>query len=219
MLEGLMTDTALSGDPAAPDTPRQGRFRFELDPIKAARAALALKESIAAVTTDDDELLADMIEGETDLFEIIDRLIARRAENMALAAGAAQHIETMRGRRERFERLAEQDRTLITQAMVIAELPSVRRPVATLSLSARAAKLVIDDEAAIPSSFWKAGDPKLDKSALAEAVRAHATARAEAIAALPQDPDARAEAIAGRPPEIPGAHLEAAPPSLTIRER
>jgi hypothetical protein len=197
----------------------RGRFRFELDPIKAARAALALKESIAAVATDDDELLTDMIEGETDLFEIIDRLIARRAENMALAAGAAQHIETMRGRRERFERLAEQDRTLITQAMLIAELPSVRRPIATLSLSARAAKLVIDDEAAIPSSFWKVGDPRLDRSALAEAVKASSAARAEAIAALPEDPRARDEAIANLPPEIPGAHLEAAPPSLTIRER
>ena len=198
-----MTDAAEI--PTTPDKTAKGRFRFELDPVKAARAALAVRESIAAVTTDDDELLADMIEGETDLFEIIDRLIARRAENMALAAGAAQHIETMRGRRERFERLAEQDRTLITQAMLIAELPSVRRPVATLSLSARAAKLVIDDEAAIPSSFWKVGDPRLDRSALAEAVKASAAARAEAIAGLP--------------PEIPGAHLEAAPPSLTIRER
>ena len=202
-----------------PDKAAKGRFRFELDPIKAARAALAVRESIAAVTTDDDELLTDMIEGETDLFEIIDRLIARRAENMALAAGAAQHIETMRGRRERFERLAEQDRTLITQAMLIAELPSVRRPIATLSLSARAAKLVIDDEAAIPSGFWKVGDPRLDKIALAEAVKASAAARAEAIVALPEDPSERDEAIANLPPEIPGAHLEAAAASLTIRER
>jgi hypothetical protein len=95
----------------------------------------------------------------------------------------------------------------------------VRRPVATLSLSARAAKLVIDDEAAIPSSFWKVGDPRLDRSALAEAVKASAAARAEAIVALPEDPRARVEAIANLPPEIPGAHLEAAPPSLTIRER
>jgi hypothetical protein len=219
MLEGPMTDAALSEGPPTADKPTRGRPRFQLDPIKAARAALAVRESIAAVATDDDELLTDMIEGETDLFEIIDRLIARRAENMALAAGAAQHIETMRGRRERFERLAEQDRTLITQAMLIAELPSVRRPVATLSLSARAAKLVIDDEAAIPSGFWKVGDPRLDKIALAEAVKASAAARAEAIAALPEDPRARDEAIASLPPEIPGAHLEAAPPSLTIRER
>ena len=214
-----MTDAALSEGPPTADKPTRGRPRFQLDPIKAARAALAVRESIAAVATDDDELLTDMIEGETDLFEIIDRLIARRAENMALAAGAAQHIETMRGRRERFERLAEQDRTLITQAMLIADLPSVRRPVATLSLSARAAKLVIDDEAAIPSGFWKAGDPRLDRSALAEAVKASAAARAEAIVALPEDPRARVEAIANLPPEIPGAHLEAAPPSLTIRER
>ena len=212
-----MTDAAEIS--AFPDKPAKGRFRFELDPIKAARAALAVRESIAAVAGEDDDLLTDMIEGETDLFEIIDRLIARRAENMALAAGAAKHIETMSGRRERFERLAEQDRTLITQAMLIAELPSVRRPVATLSLSARAAKLVIDDEAAIPSGFWKVGDPRLDKIALAEAVKASAAARAEAIAALPEDPRARDEAIAGLPPEIPGAHLEAAPPSLTIRER
>ncbi len=214
-----MTDAALTEGPQAVEKPPRGRLRFELDPIKAACAALAVKESIAAVTPDDDELFADMIEGETDLFEIIDRLVARRAENMALAAGAAQHIETMRGRRERFEKLAEQDRTLITQAMVIAELPSVRRPVATLSLSARAAKLVIDDEAAIPSGFWKAGDPKLDRIALAEAVKAYAAARAEAIAALPEDPGARDAAIAVLPSEIPGAHLEAAPPSLTIRER
>jgi hypothetical protein len=219
MPEVPMTDATLSEHLPIAGRPTRGRPKIQLDPIKAARAALDLKESIAAVAGEDDELLADMIEGETDLFEIIDRLIARRAENMALAAGAAKHIETMCGRRERFESLAEQDRTLITQALVIAELPSVRRPVATLSLSARAARLVIDDEAAIPSSFWKVGDPRLDKIALAEAVKASAAARAEAIAALPDDPRARDDAIADLPPEIPGAHLEAAPPSLTIRER
>jgi hypothetical protein len=208
-----MTDSKVPGQLSA--TERRVRGQSELDPILAACAALAVKVALPALAEDDDELVLDMIEGETDLFEIIDGLVARRAENMALAAGAAKHIETMNARKDRFERLAEQDRALLTQIMVIADLLSVRRPLATLSLSARAAKLVIDDEAAIPSTFWKTGDPKLDRIALTEAVKA----RAAALAALPQEPEAREAAMAGLPPEIPGAHMEPAPPSLTIRER
>jgi len=186
-----------------------------LDPTRAAQAALAVKQSLFDLAGDDEDLFLDMIEGETGLIEIIDRLLARRAEHLALAEGLSRHVELMKSRQARFERVAEQDRLLVTQALLIAELGSLKRPTATLTMSARGVKLVVDEEADIPAAYFKPGDPKLDRTALAAALKV----RAEAMAGLPEDPEARAAALAALPGEVPGAHLEAAAPSLTIRER
>lgn len=185
-----------------------------LDPVREAAAAKALRESIlAAVGGEDEALLIDAIEGETNLFEMIDALLERRADSLGLAEGVAKAIERLEVRKRRFEARAEADKALVEQALSIAEVKTVERPIGTLTMARRAPSLVIAEESDIPAKYWKAGEPKLDRKALA----ADLAARAKAIAALPEDPAEREAAIAELPPEIPGASLSNGAPSLTVR--
>lgn len=163
-----------------------------LDPIKEAAAAKGLIESLRAESGTDDELLLDMVEGETSLFEAIDALLLRMVESKGLAEGVSAAIQEMEARKRRFEARYASDKTIIEQALMIAEIEAkVERPLATLTLARRAPKVEIQTEADIPAEFWKTGDPTLDKKAL--------------LAALKD----------GTP--VPGACLSNAAPSLTAR--
>jgi hypothetical protein len=161
-----------------------------IDPLREAQAAKALRESIAALDGDD-ALLTDMVEGETQLFEALDRLLRRIADNRAVVEGIAAEEARLGERRRRYEKRVQDDRSLIEQAMMIADLPKLERPTATLSLAKRQPSAIIDTEADIPAEFWKTPAPALDKKALLAALK-----------------DGR---------DVPGATLSNAAPSLTIR--
>lgn len=190
-----------------------GKRETFLDPAKAALAVKGLRESLAAVDADDEALLLDTIEGETEFFEIVDAVLERIAVNEAHAGGLAKMEEAFAARRERFTARVKADRTLLEQALSIAELPKLERPSATLSLSARAPSLQITEESDIPADYWKPGAPSLDKKALLAALKD----REKALAALPTDGEEREAALADLPPEIPGATLSNGAPSLTLR--
>lgn len=171
-----------------PDAKTEGR----IDPLKEAAAVAALKESLSQMGHEgDDALLLDSIEGETRLLDLVDRLLLQIAADVGLEKGARDAAATLEGRAARFAKRAESTRALIEQMMFVAELDKLERPTATLSLVRRAAKVEITEEAEIPSDFWKVGDPKLDKKALAAALK-----------------EGRA---------VPGACLSNQAPSLTIR--
>lgn len=164
---------------------------YEPDPIKEAKAARALIDSLRAQDPED-ALLIDMVEGETQLFETIDALLLRMAGDEALIRGLDAVIEDFDGRKARIKKRRDGDRAVIEQALTIAEIEvAVERPAGTLSLAKRPPKLVVTEESDIPADYWKPADPTLDKKALTEALKAGAT--------------------------IPGAVLTNAAPSLTIR--
>ena len=162
-----------------------------LDPVREAQAVASLKSSIEAVAADDETLLLDMIEGETSFLEVIDKLLERMRDTEASLRGVTSVIQDLQERGVRYEKRIQTDRGLIEQALMLADLPKLERPTATLTLAARQPKVEIQTEAEIPSEFWKAAEPKLDKKALADALKA------------------------GR--DVPGACLSNAAPSLTIR--
>lgn len=177
-------------------------MRF-VDPIKEARAVAALRESLAAVDAEDEALLLDTIEGQTQLLEIVDKLLERMAADEAFVLGLEGMIERMEARKARFSDRIKTDRALIEQAMSIAELKKLERPSATLTLSNRPPSLQVTEASEIPALYWKAGSPTLDKKALTAAL----SARAKAIQAGAVDV----------PPEIPGATLTNGAPSLSLR--
>lgn len=177
------TDAAVPNKPAAvaPD------YRLQRE----AEAARALRDSLASLGETDEDLLLDMTEGETSLFECIDALLLRMAADKALVVGTEAVISDLDARKRRVEKRIAFDRGLIEQAMSIAEIAKLERPAATLSLASRPASLRIDSESDIPAEFWTAGAPKLERKALTDALKE------------------------GRP--IPGAALSNAAPSLTVR--
>lgn len=160
---------------------------------RATQAVRALKEAAAALLADDVELLTDMIEGETELFECFDRMLLANEQDEQFADACDRGADLFAARAKRFRDRIEQRRTMIAQAMTIAELNSVKRPAATLTLAERAPSLIITEEADIPAQFWKTGKPTLDKKAVKAALEAEEA--------------------------VPGALLSNAAPTLTIRRR
>jgi hypothetical protein len=187
-----------------------------LDPVKEAQAVASLRASIAALN-EDDELLADTIEGETSLNEVVDRVLDRMRDAEVIVDGVDAAVAKLNERKRRAEEGIKRDRALLEQALTIAGLDSLPRPTATLTVRQGTPQLVITEESEIPAAYWKAGDPKLDKKALGEALKA----RAAALAAIPAEPgEARDQALAAFAeafPDIPGATLSNGAPTLQIR--
>lgn len=185
-----------------------------IDPVKEALAVAALRESLRQMgEAGDDTLLMDSIEGQTSLFEIIDAVLERMTDAEVNIEGVEVVAKALSGRKARFEQRLKSDRAILEQAMTIAGLAKIERPTATLSLANRAPSLTVTEESEIPAEFWKAGDPTLDRKRLTQALKD----RAAALAELPDDPTAKAAALASLPPDIPGATLSNGAPSISIR--
>jgi hypothetical protein len=121
---------------------------------------------------DDPQLILDMIEGGSDLPEACVAVYEEICEDEILLAGLTAQIAELQTRKGRIEKSIEGRRNIILMAMDKAGLGTIRSPLATLSIRDVPPKVVITDEAQIPSRFWKAVDPKLDKAAVTAALKA-----------------------------------------------
>lgn len=146
------------------DTARQIKIQGE-----AARALLA---NFKDVIGDDDELSLTAVEGETSLIEMISAGVDRINEAEAHSQALDYQINALKLRQSRFDKQSERIKAAIHVAMGQAELRRLELPQATLSLRAVQPKVEITDESAIPSKFWKAGEPKLDRKAVLDALKA-----------------------------------------------
>lgn len=155
-------------------------------------AARTLRDALGA-DADDAELLHDMVEGETSLFEMIDGVINLIREDQEVLDGIAARKKDLETRKERIEFRQSKRKAKIEQALAIFGERTLQRPEITLTLKRNPARLVINDESEIPSQFYKRGEPKLDKAGLKRCLK-------------------EGEAV-------PGAALEPAPDTLTMRTR
>ena len=135
-------------------------------------AAKALLLNIKDVVEDDAEMIETAIEGETSLKEAISAAVDRILELDAHEEAIAVQIATLQVRRERFEHQSDRIKAAVHVAMGQAELRRLELPQATLGVRAVPPKAEIVDESMIPSKFWKPSDPKLDRKAVLEALKA-----------------------------------------------
>lgn len=143
------------------------------DPIAAvlSREAKVAADLMAELRSDDAELTHDMVEGETSLFEAISAAIDEIDQCEIIAAGCKAKAEEIGKRKSRAEERAARVRSLIEQAMVIAEIPTARLPTATVTVKATGPKPKVSDESLIPSEFWEPQPPKLNRIRLNEAAK------------------------------------------------
>lgn len=134
--------------------------------------AIAAKSLIAELASDDDDLNHDMIEGETGLFEAVQVALDEIGECEIIAAGCDDQIGKLRQRKDRADKRATRLRGLIDQAFQMAEVKAHTFPTATITTKRTPPKLIISDEAAIPSRFFEPQPPKLNKKALLDAIKA-----------------------------------------------
>ena len=140
-------------------------LRYEFEKWKSVRADMlqGFRE-----LWDDNEALLDTVEGETGLE--VEAWTAKVAEEilqaMALAAACKQRADDMAARAARLTRSVESLRGLLIQLFVMADRKTIVTPVATVTLKATPATLLILEEADIPTKYWAASDPILDKKQL-----------------------------------------------------
>jgi len=135
-------------------------------------AARSLLANIRDVIGDDDEMALTAVEGETGLKECISEAIDRISDLSSHCEALDIRIKELSERRSRFEAQSERIKTAVFVAMGQAGLRKLELFQATLSVRAVPPKAEIVDEALIPSKFWKANDPTLDKKAVLEALKA-----------------------------------------------
>lgn len=138
---------------------------------KEMEAARVLREQLRDIAGDDEDAIRDTIEGETNLHEVIRRVVEEISAATANVEGIKAHIEKLKARQERLEAGIETRRAAILNAMAIGEIKKLDAGIATLSRKPVPPKLVVVDETAIPSKFWKRAEPTLDKKALTSALK------------------------------------------------
>ena len=169
----------------------------EHDLHKAARSAASFVDGIRDMLGDDDELLQDMLEGETDLLGALQKAADAIDEESILIDGMTKRITELQERKRLASNRVSRIKALIEQAMTMAgDMKTVRLPNMTITLKNKAPAPVIDEESSIPSRYWieqPRPDPKLDKKAIADDLANGAT--------------------------VPGCHLDNGGVSLAIRRK
>jgi len=193
--------------------------RRDLEKELAAAGALKhqLKEAFAG-EEQDIALLRDMIEGETDLDGAVDKVLEQMALDVAAVQGLEKFESTMAARRKRISDRVETMRTMLRNALEILEQQNFDRPIARVTLRPVPPKLLITDEAAVPTRYFKQSDPELSKADLTRDLKDRRDTLEQKIAELkerflvgqmlPEDRDDALAKLQAAFPPIPGAELD-----------
>lgn len=135
-------------------------------------AAKVLLANIRDVIGDDEDMAATAVEGETSLIEVIGEAIDRVAEISALEEAISIQQKALSARKNRLETQAERIRASILVAMGQADLKKLELPRATLSRKAAPVKVIITNEADLPSTFLiEKTELKPDRAAILDALK------------------------------------------------
>ncbi len=139
---------------------------------------------------EDAETFADILEGETELHEILTRLVHEERDIDSFIAAINIREEQLVERRQRFSRKKEALRTLMTSLLEAGSQTKIMLPEATLSIATRPGRPIVHDEAILPDQFCR-------------------VKRSPDLTAIKQEIDA------GR--AVPGVSMSNGSTSLTIR--
>ena len=104
---------------------------------------------------DDEELKLDTLEGETDLFELVRKLLDRIERAEGDKAVLVSQIQDRNERKARAEKRIDAHRTAIMALMEAAEIDRLPLPEATYSLRKIAPKPVVVDENLLPDELCR----------------------------------------------------------------
>lgn len=119
------------------------------------RAVLDIKRIIAESGEDDDQLIHDMIEGETSFLEIIEALLGARQDAEAMQSAIKERMKALKERADRYAAKSERLKTVIFDAMRLADTRKLELPEATLSIGAARQSVQVIDEDLLPPDCVK----------------------------------------------------------------
>lgn len=102
---------------------------------------------------EDDDLKADMLEGETDLHTIANRIIKRKLDARAMSAGIKERKKEISERQARYERQENGYTNLLKSLMIAADVDKLTLPDATISVTKLRVVVEITNEDDIPQGF------------------------------------------------------------------
>lgn len=141
---------------------------------------------------EDVELFADTLEGQTGLYEILEKALSARQEADMMVSAIKEREAALEARRKRYEAQSSAYKALMLSLMQHASQDKVTLITATLSISKGRTSVEVDNEDELPQGFF-ATKKVADKAAIKKAIEA-------------------GEAI-------PGASLKISDDGLTIRTR
>lgn len=141
---------------------------------------------------DDEDLRADVLEGETDAHRLVSVMVRKRREAQALASAGKEIRSEQSERIARFEKQADGYTALIKSLMLAADLPKIVLPEATVSITKARATVEITDENELPQGFVE-------------------------LRRVPKKSEIKAALEAGE--EIPGARLGLSEEGLMVRTK
>jgi len=122
-----------------------------LDPTFVRAQIEALRVSYPGIWDDDDQqLLADMLEGETGLHEFLARVVDVMDDAEENIDGIDIKMNARKARKARFEQRYKAMRELARKLMEQAGVRKIVLPAATLSIRAGPRKVIITDETMLP---------------------------------------------------------------------
>lgn len=118
---------------------------------------------------DDEELRADVLEGETDLHGTLERLLDRLLDAEADEIAIKHRMSELEARKHRTVQRQSTLRALISRIMLLADLRKVKLTEKTLSFRAVPGKVEIYDETALPEELTRVRKEP-DKTKIKEAL-------------------------------------------------
>jgi hypothetical protein len=191
-------------------------------------AAKALIEGLkAAELFGDDELVSDMIEGETNLFELIDEVVKKLGEDKANVEALKKYRQELSDRAAAIEAAGKKARAAMAMALDAIGKPSHRSAFGTISVKDGEPELILDQarEADIPKQFWDIPEPKpvLNKTRIREHLEQQEQIKASIAEAekMEDGPEKSAilQGLRSRLNPIPGASLGLIKRIVSIRRR
>lgn len=122
--------------------------------ITAFKAHVAELLSTYPELAEDEDLRADMIDGETELVPLVDRILRMKLDADTMAAAVKARKAEIAERQARYERKADGAKALIKSLMLAADLPKVTLPDATVSITKPRTKVNILDVEQLPQGFY-----------------------------------------------------------------
>lgn len=151
------------------------RLEAEIARVNTIRAQLLSEDNDI-----DERTLADTIEGETSLNELLIEIIRGALEDKSNAEKIDGQIAEREIRRDRFKTRADRRRRIVADAMQEASLATLRAPEFSASLRNNPPHVVVIDEELIPEEFFEYR-PHLRKRELGEAMKGGAQVAGAAL--------------------------------------
>lgn len=113
----------------------------------------AIVAMIEAEVGDDDQLLLDTLEGQTDLFEVTSRLLRQCEDDEGIVAALDQQMNARKDRKARANARIEARRNAIAALMETAGIDKLPLPEATVSFRKIEPKVIVIDPDSVPDEY------------------------------------------------------------------